>query len=207
MDLTTSKNLGGVGAILMFIGPIVTFAGAWAGLLGIVGFILVLIALKGMADHYNESGIFNNALYGFLTGIVGGVVTVGVFIGTALTVIADLGISDWTNPNEWTTAFTTEAALDALLTLIGGIVIAFVILFVFVILTAFFYRKSLNMLSEKSGVGMFGTTGLILLIGAVLTIVFGIGLILIWITFILLAIAFFSVKTTAAEPPPSPPPP
>jgi uncharacterized membrane protein len=159
MDLTTSKNLGGIGALLMFISPLITFAAPYAGLLGLIGFILVLIALKGMGDFYNESGIFNNALYGFMVGIVGGVVTVGVFIATALAVIADIGISDWTNPNEWAAAFTSELALDSLMTLLGGVVIAFVILFVFIILTAWFYRKSLNLLSTKSGVGMFGTTG------------------------------------------------
>jgi len=206
MDLATSKNLGGVGAILMFIAPLITFAAPYAGLLGLIGFILVLIALKGLGDYYNESGIFNNALYGFIVGIIGGVVSVGVFIGTALAVIADIGISDWTNPNEWTAAFTAEAALDSILTLLGGIVIAFVILFIFIILTAWFYRKSLNLLSVKSGVGMFSTTGLILLIGALLTIII-IGLLLIWIAVILLAVAFFSIKTTAGPAPEAPPPP
>jgi len=206
MDLATSKNLGGVGAILMFIAPLLTFAASYAGLLGLIGFILVLIALKGLGDYYNESGIFNNALYGFIVGIIGGVVSVGVFIVTALAVIADIGISDWTNPNEWTAAFTAEAALDSILTLLGGIVIAFVILFIFIILTAWFYRKSLNVLSVKSGVGMFSTTGLILLIGALLTIII-IGLLLIWIAVILLAVAFFSIKTTAGPVPETPPPP
>ena len=209
MDLTTNKNLGGVGAILMFISPLLTFAAPYTGLLGLIGFILVLIALKGVGDYYNENGIFNNALYGFIVGIIGGVVSIAVFIGTALAIIADIGISDWMNPNEWTAAFTTEAVLDSLLTLLGAIVIAFVILFITIILTAWFYRKSLNLLSTKSGVGMFGTAGLILLIGAILTIVV-IGLLLIWIALILLAVAFFSIKTTAgpspeAAPPPPPP--
>ena len=206
MDLTTNKNLGGVGAILMFISPLLTFVAPYAGLLGLIGFILVLISLKGLGDHYNEGGIFNNALYGFIAGIVGCVVSAGVFLATALTVIADLGISDWTNPNEWTAAFTGEAAFDTILKLAGAVIIALVILFVFVILTAWFYRKSLNLLSAKSGVGMFGTTGLILLIGAVLTII-AIGFLLIWIAVILLAVAFFSIRTTGGPTPEAPPPP
>lgn len=209
LNLTTSKNLGGIGAILMFITPLLSFAGVFGSLLGIIGFILVLIALKGLADYYNENGIFNNALYGFVLGIVGSVVSVGVFVGTALTVIADLGISDWTNPNDWVTTFTAEAALDSLLTLLGAIVIALVILFIFIILMAWFYKKSLNLLSDKSGVGMFNTAGLILLIGAFLTIII-IGFLLLWIAIILLAVAFFSLKTTdkpvAETAPPVPPP-
>ncbi|MDH5448505.1 MAG: DUF996 domain-containing protein [Candidatus Bathyarchaeota archaeon] len=206
MDLATSKNLGGVGAILMFIAPLLMFAASYAGLLGLIGFILVLIALKGFADHYKDAGIFNNALYGFITTIVGGVVAVGVFVITALTVVADLGIDDWTSATEWTDLITAEAALDSLLTLIGGIVAALIILFVFAILTAWLYRKSLGSLASKSGVGLFGTAGLLLLVGAVLTIII-IGLLLIWIAVILLAVAFFSIKTTAGPAPETPPPP
>ena len=50
------------------------------------------------------------------------------------------------------------------------------------------------MVSEKTGVRLFGTTGLLILIGAVLTII-GIGFILLRIALILLTIAFFSIKT------------
>ena len=97
MNLETSKNLGGVGAILMFISPLLTYVAAYAGLLGLIGFILVLIALKGLGDYYNEGGIFNNALYGFMIGVVGSVVAVGAFIASVLTILADIGISDWMN--------------------------------------------------------------------------------------------------------------
>ncbi len=207
MDLQTSKNLGGVGALLLFIGPLISYAHFLAGLLPLIGFILVLIALKSFADHYNDAGIFNNALYGFITGIVGVVAGLGAFIATALTIIADLGITDWTNAAEWTAAITVEAALK----LLGAAILALIVIFVFAILTAWFYRKSLGLLASKSGVGLFGTAGLLLLIGAVLTIVV-IGLLLIWISFLIIAIAFFSIRPAVAEPsipstPPPPPPP
>ena len=204
MDLQTSKNLGGVGALLLFIGPLLSFGHFLAGLIPLIGFILVLIALKSFADHYNDAGIFNNALYGFITTIVGIVLALGAFVATALTVVSDLGITDWTNAAEWTEIISAETAFDSLLTLLGGIIIAFVILFAFAILTALLYRKSLGILASKSGVGLFGTAGLLLLIGAVLTIIV-IGFLLIWISFLLIAIAFFQMKTTAVEPLPSPP--
>ena len=204
MDLQTSKNLGGVGALLLFIGALFLSVHFVAGLVPLIGFILILIALKSFADHYKDSGIFNNALYGFITAIVGVVVATGTFIATALAVIADLGITDWTSAAEWTAVFTSETALESLLTLLGGVIIAFVILFVFVILTGWLYRKSLGALASKSGVGLFGTAGLLILVGAVLTIVV-IGFLLIWISFLLIAIAFFSMKPTPVEPPPSRP--
>ncbi len=200
MDFQTSKNLGGVGALLLFIGPLFAYGHFLGGLLPLIGFILVLIALKSFADHYGDAGIFNNALYGFIACIVGVVVAVGVFVGTALTVIADLGITDWTNAAEWTALITAEAAFDALLTLLGGVVISLVVLFVFAILTGWLSRRSLGILASKSGVGLFGTAGMLVLVGAVLTIVL-VGFILIWISVLLVAIAFFSMKPSA-EPQP-----
>ncbi len=201
MDPQTSKYLGGVGALLMFIGPLLSYAHFAAGLVPLIGFILVLIALKGFADYYKDAGIFNNALYGFITAVVGVVAAVGTLVATALSILADIGISTWTNVEEWIAAITIETALK----LLGGVIIAIIVLFIFAILTAWFYRRSLSLLSSKSRVGLFGTAGLLLLIGAVLTIIV-LGLLLIWISFLIIAIAFFSIRPTVAEPtPPSPP--
>ncbi|MEM2103401.1 MAG: hypothetical protein QW717_00745 [Candidatus Bathyarchaeia archaeon] len=71
MSVESSKTLGGVGALLMVVGFAGFFWTFYSGFLLVVGAILVLIALKGLADQYGESGIFNNALYGFLTVIAG----------------------------------------------------------------------------------------------------------------------------------------
>lgn len=69
-----------------------------------------------------------------------------------------------------------------------------VALFIFVVIAAIFHRKSLTSLSEKKGVGLFGTSGLIVFIGAVLTII-AIGFLLLGIALILLNVAFFSIRT------------
>ena len=58
--------------------------------------------MKGLADYYNEGDIFNNALYGFLTTIVGGVVAVAVVVISVILTLSTL-ITDWTNPTEWET--------------------------------------------------------------------------------------------------------
>ena len=62
-------------------------------------------------------------------------------------------------------------------------------------------RRSLKQLSDRTNVGLFSTTGLILLIGAVLIII-GFGILLIWIASLILAIAFFTMKPHEASPPP-----
>ncbi len=199
MDVETSKNLGGVGAILLALGPLLFFANAYGALLSLIGVILVLIAMSGLSGYYHEAGIFNNVLYGFVTTIVGAVATVGVVVGSLLLSLSDLGISDWMNVDEWTAAFQ-EGFMDfsLLMRLLGALVLAFVVLFVFLVISAILYRKSFNTLATRSGVGMFSTAGLLILIGAILPVI---GLILIWVATILLAVGFFSIKRTPTQPP------
>ena len=205
MTLESNKTLGGVGALLMVIGP---FLGAYTGVLGLIGLILVLIALKGLSDHYNEGGIFNNALYGAIIAIIGGVVTVAVIVVTALDLLSDLGIeisawSDWAALQhiDWEALVTWDILRPHIAVVIGSLVV----LFVFVVVAAIFSRRSLTILSAKTGVNMFSTTGLLMLIGAVLTII-AVGFILLWVALILLTVAFFSIKTQSAQPPASTPP-
>ena len=49
MILETSKNIGGIGAILMFIGVLPLFT--YSGILSLIGLILVLVAAKGFAEN------------------------------------------------------------------------------------------------------------------------------------------------------------
>lgn len=198
MTLESNKTLGGVGALLMLISPFSGFVtGVFSGVLGLVGIILVLIAMKGLSDHYNEGGIFNNALYGVISTIVGAVVFVAAIVITALSFFSDLGVdltTDWSDPAVLSSINWTEAMIiDNLMAHIGALLGSLVLLFIFIVISAIFYRKSLTSLAEKTGVGLFGTTGLILLIGAVLTII-GIGFLLLWVALLLLTVAFFSIK-------------
>jgi uncharacterized membrane protein len=202
MTLESSKTLGGVGAILVVIGFLGFFAYGYTALLSLIGIIITLIALKGFSDHYNEAGIFNNALYGFITAIVGGVAFIATIIVMVLMAISNINI-DWTNPTAVQQYFMD---LNNLWSIIGTLIAALVVLFIFVIISAIFFRKSLTSLSTKSGEKIFETAGLLWLIGAILTIVL-IGFILIGIAWILIAIGFFSIKTTATQPPTAPPQP
>ncbi len=209
MALETSKNLGGIGAILIVIAFLGAFGSGFAGLLGLIGLILLLIGAKGLANHYSDQGIFNNALYAIIMVIVGIVVAVGAVVAIALSTFSDLGIdvNDWAAFDQnWARLMQEVVEPSTIFKLIAGIIAALVILLVFFVVAAFLYRKSLNTLAAKTGVGMFNTAGLILLIGAVLTIIL-IGLVLIWIAFILVAVAFFSTKTTTAETPQATQPP
>jgi uncharacterized membrane protein len=166
MSFESGKTLGGIGALLMVIGSFVPF-------LSLVGIILLLIGLKRLADYYKNNGIFQNALYGLIFGIVGIVAAALVILSLVFGfVIAPIG------------GFA----------FFGGIIVALIVAFIFYLLTAIFYKKSFDILAEQTGEKIFGTAGLLLLIGAVLTIII-IGLLIMFIAWIVLTVAFFSIKT------------
>jgi uncharacterized membrane protein len=196
MTFESSKNLSAVGALLIVIGAVAGFVVSFSGILSLIGIILVLIGVKGLANFYKEQGIFNNTLYSIITIVVGCVAGVGVIAASAVAALADLGIN-WANIEDWANIGTDVATVFAdfdfgvIAALLGAIFVGLIILWVAFIISMYFLRKSMNQLSAKSGVGLFGTAGLLMLIGAVIP---GIGLLLIWIGFIIATAAFFQMK-------------
>jgi uncharacterized membrane protein len=212
MSLENNKILGGIGALLMFIGVIPYVS--YFGVIELVGLILVMIALYNLGSHYKEGGIFNNAFYGLIIGIVGGVVAGATLLISVLSSLTDFLHTIFPTWNgDWTTLSgltpnTSNLSLSSIMPFLEGIIAVFVIIWVFAIIASFFIRRSLVTLSAKSGVGLFSTAGLLLLIGAVLVIAFGLGLILMWISALLIAIAFFRIRpeqtqTVTSTAPPS----
>ncbi|UCB60935.1 MAG: DUF996 domain-containing protein [Candidatus Bathyarchaeota archaeon] len=184
MSFESGKTLGGLGALFMVIGSFVPF-------LSLVGVILLLLGLQRLADHYNDNDIFQNALFGLVFGVIGIIAGAFVILAVVFGVAIGTPTPDITDP----VAF------------IAGLIVALAIVFIFYLLAAIFYKKSFDRLAAKTGEKMFGTAGLLLLIGAVLTIIL-IGLLLMFVAWILLTVAFFSMKTSTTEPsPPEPPPP
>jgi uncharacterized membrane protein len=163
MSLESNKTLGGVGAILLAI-PFTN----------LIGIILILVAMKGMADFYTDENIFKNTLYGFIFGIVGVIALSAVILMLAL-------------------GFATISPVVTPFAGLGLLLIAFIVTYVFSLIAAIFYNKSLNTLSEKSGEPMFNTGGMILLIGAIIPVI---GELLKLVAWIQVAVGFFNVKTS-----------
>jgi uncharacterized membrane protein len=208
MTLESSKTLGGIGALLMFIGvfPFISYF----GIIPLVGAILVLIALYGFARIYKENGIFDNALYGIIAGIVGVVSSIAVGIAIVLPNIKDFLLKlypswngDWSTISSFSgmTPNTSNIDFGDVIPFISAAIVIIVVFWVFAILATFLYRRSLKQLSARTNMGLFSTAGLLLLIGAVLIIVVGLGLILMWIATLILAIAFFRIKPQETQPP------
>ena len=158
------------------IGALLLVIGSFVPFLGIVGLILLLIGMNDLAEYYKDKSIFQNVLYGVIFGIIG-IAAVGLGV---LSVFTGAG-------------------------LVVGVILGLVVAFIFYIIMAVYFRRAFDSLANKTGEEKFKTAGLLLFIGAILTII-AIGLILIFVAWILITVAFFSLKT-AAEPPPPPPPP
>ncbi len=220
MALESSKTLGGVGALLMFIGifPYINYF----GIVELIGVILVLAALYGIGGYYKESGIFNNALYGVIAAIVGVVLAGAIGLSIVLPNIRDFLMriypswnGDWASLSSISgmTPNTSNIGIGDIIPFISAAIMIFVVLWIFAIIAMFLVRRSLKQVSAKTNSGLFSSTGTLLLVGAVLIILFGLGLLLIWIGALILAIAFFtahpqpSQPTVAAAPPPPTPPP
>jgi len=198
MEMQSNRLLGIIGALFMVLGFIPTIG--W--LLFLIGIIFVLIAIKGYGDAYKEGSIFQNTIYTIVFEIIGFVVFIGVVIYGAMGFLSSLGFTSITDFSSWTQVeWQNVINMSNILPFIGAIVLGLVVLFAFTVIASLYFRKAMKTLSEKTGVHLFHTTGTVFFIGAILTIIF-FGFIIIWISFILLMIAFYESKAQSQQPQP-----
>ena len=182
--LSDAKIFGGIGAILMILVAIPSFG----GILALIGLILLFIAVKYISDETKEKSIFNNFLYFFIVTIIGVVVAGATLVYTFF----EAGGMSYINELQNLAYSDPMAVWDTIQPLLMGAIVAIVILWIALIVSAIFLRKSYDKIGELTNVKWFKTTGLIFLIGA-LTLIILIGFIIILIGMILEIIAFFSL--------------
>ncbi len=176
-SLEQAKTLGGIGSILMLLG-IVPFAGV---VLFIVGFIMVLVAVKYISENVEDKTIFNNMLIAVILAIIGIIVGAVLFVGMLFPYF-----------REFRGAYYPWMMEPRMYPFYATIIIALVIVWVFSIVSAIFLRKSYTAVAAKLNIKMFDTAALLYLIGAVLTIIV-VGIIVIYVAEILQTVAFFSI--------------
>lgn len=162
--LSDAKTLGGVGAILLFI-PVVS----------LVGYILILVAMKYVSDVTRDRSVWENTLYAVILVIIGAVVGILFFV---LPILFGFAIIPGTGTDPF-------AVFGSLIFILG-----FVIFWIFTVIAALFWKRALDSTAGHTGVEMFGTAGLLYLIGAAIPLI---GLIIVLVANILLIIAFFSL--------------
>lgn len=199
MDLESAASLGGTGAMLLVISSLGIIGTLWLGMLALSGMILVLIAVKNLAVYYDDKAIFRSTLYGFVITIAGGVAfVITLVVSILLALVTRLNLADWTI--WWEEIQSVITVSEELFAILGSMMLVLGVTSVFAIIAAMFYRQSLISLAVKSGNRVFSTASSLLLIGSILTIV-AIGFILIWISLILIAVGFFSIRTKTTNGP------
>ena len=159
-SLSNAKTMGGIGGILVFIPGV-----------SLVGWILILVALKDISDVVQDKSIFDNALFAGITAIIGSVVLFVLF-------------------------FFSVATFGFLSFGFFGVLAAF---WVLSIISAIFLKNSYDRAAQKLNNSSFGTAGLLYLIGALTTIVF-VGFLILFIALIFQVIAYFSINDQPPQP-------
>ncbi|MCL1970762.1 MAG: DUF996 domain-containing protein [Candidatus Bathyarchaeota archaeon] len=208
MNFETSKNLGGIGALLMFLGIIALFVDQTLvfGIIEIIGTLLVIVSLYGLADFYRNKKIFTNGLFSGVAVIIGIIIIDIIAVVKFLPLTKDLVYKiypEWNGDPSTIQSLTPDIAnldVSAMMPMLTMLLLIIVVFCVFAIIAAFFARQSLKDLATHSDTPRFATVGLIVLIGAVLSIIL-VGVLLIWIATLILAITFFAMKKPQPTPP------
>ena len=196
MNFETSKILGCVGALLIFL-SIFTFTSTF-GFMILIGSIFVLISIYGLAKFYKDKEIFNNALYGTLTTIIG--VTTAFAFTVASPLWTTLKDNIYRYVPDWNGNWTNLSGISAKLGIIFRetlrqcgplIVIVLIVLWLFLIIAMIFMRMSMKKLAQHSHNNTFADTGNMLIVSAAIPLI---GLLGIWLSTVLLAWTFLTIK-------------
>jgi uncharacterized membrane protein len=184
--------MGGVGSILVLLSfvPYVGFV------LGLAGFVMVMLAVKQISEVVRDREIFNNVLMAVILQIVGSAISAFVVIGGLLStfMMAPLGspFDGFVGPGMF--------GAGAVLAVLGAIIVGLIAMWVILIIAARFLRRGYDGIATKTGTEKFRSVGRWYYYGAWLSIVL-IGFVLILIAAILQIVAFFSLP----ESPPAQP--
>ena len=190
-SLINAKIIGGLGALFMLIGG---FVSATVGILSFIGFIMVFIAVKMIADETKEKAIFDNYLYAFIACIIAIVSLVSI----AFIVLASVGGVQFFYDLQNMAMSDPMEIWNTIQPVLFGIIAGILIFWIIMVIASLFIRKSFNLIAEKTGVKMFATTGLLFFIGVITTIVI-VGFIILIIAMIMEIIAFFSLPDKLPE--------
>ena len=185
-ELSRAKTLGGVGSILTLLLFVPDYVGA---VLVIIGWILILIAVKDISEAVQDRSIYNNVLVSAILSIIGAI-TFAVVVAASVLALLGLGTLPTTAGSTVPTGFFA---------ILAAALVGLAVVWIIGILGSYFLWKSFKGISAKLPVGLFGTGALIYFIGSILTIIL-VGFFLIFIAQILFIVAFFSIPDRPMQP-------
>jgi uncharacterized membrane protein len=190
VNISTQKMLGGIGSILIAIGWVLGWVPGMGVLLivGLAGLVLWLISLYQLSNMFKKSDIFRKALIGFILQIVG-LVMAGVFGGAVGGILGPeiLGAA-LSSPGGY--GIETKLVFELVSAIV--LIIGFIVAYPFNVIASYFYKRAYEILALATAQNLFKTAGLLIFIGAITAILFGLGLLLMFVGYIVLAVAFFT---------------
>ena len=172
-----------------------------------------MVAMRGFAADYKDSGIFNNALYGLLSSIV-----VSVLAGVLMVAVIFMNLS-----NAISVFNPVHGQTELFQSILSYMVPVMPIFSAASLVQALFTMRAFNLLAAKSEARLFKTAGLAFVAGSVLSLILaGIGALLFfaalisaiaatlaipfagitisYLAWIFAAKAFFSIKAPTSQP-------
>jgi uncharacterized membrane protein len=171
VNISTQKMLGGIGYILILLSWIPRIG----ILLGIVGFVLWLISMYQLSNMLRRPSIFQKVLIAFILNIVGTVIAFAFGLMTGVSIFASV-----------------RGETGAILGLGLGVAFAIIVAYAISLVAFYFYKEAYEILAQATAHNLFKIGGLLLFIGAITIILFGLGAFLIPVGEIVLAVAFFT---------------
>ena len=193
VNISTQKMLGGIGSILILLGWM-TGVGI---LFGIVGVVLWLISMYQLSNILGKPTIFQKILIGFVLNIAGMVVAFAPFALTMVIafpfgLLAKIVLFDLTRDETLdVTLDISELGFGALIVIIVAL-IAIMVAYAIFVFGFYLQKQAYEILAQATAHNLFKIGGLLLFIGTITIILFGLGLLLIIVGYIVLAVAFFT---------------
>ena len=161
------KILGGLGALFLVL-SFIPYIGA---VLGIAGLVLLILAIKQFAESEARSDVFSVFLKGILVSIIGSIIgMVILFAGFGSAAAGNSGAMSW------------------LITGVGGLIV-----YASSVYGNYYVKQAFEEIALITGNTLFGWAGKLLFWGAILVIVL-VGSIVMWVGWILTAVAFFTTE-------------
>ncbi|MGB9694614.1 MAG: DUF996 domain-containing protein [Caldisericaceae bacterium] len=199
MEIRNAKLMGGIGAIL----TVLAFIPEVGWLFAITGLVLVLLSIKELSAAVNNKKIFDNYLVAFILNIVGSIVAVIAGVATFLGVFGLRGLSgvammrgNIINRERFFGNFSGGFFGAGIIAII---IVALAALAV-VIIASYFTKLSFEGISKGTNVEYFKTSGMLIFIGSILLVVFGVGAIVMFVGLILEIVGFFSLPDKLERP-------
>jgi uncharacterized membrane protein len=194
--LKQARTMGGVGSIQVLLSfvPYVGF------ILGLAGFVMVLLAVKQISEVVKDREIFHNVLMAVILQIVGSAISVFVVIGSFFAFVgSQVAMAPFGSSFD---GFGGPGILGtgSVMAVLGSLIVGLITMWVVLIIAARFLKKGYEGIATKTGTETFRLVGRLYFYGALLVIVL-IGAILAFVAGILQIKAFFSLP----ESPPNQP--